>query len=189
MTTLDSRAPHVLDTRELGRRPGTSQRVRRLLPAPDGLVVGLARVPEGTELTVDLQLEAVMEGVFVTVRTVVPVVSECGRCLEEILTHVEVDAQELFVYPADGLDDDLPRMEGDLLDLEPVLRDTIALALPATVLCRPDCPGLCPECGARLADDPGHHHDAAIDARWSALRGIVGHGDPTPDPTPPAQEN
>jgi uncharacterized protein len=188
MTTLDSHAPYVLDTRELGHRPGISQRVRRVLPAPDGLVVGLAHVCEGTELAVDLQLEAVMEGVFVTLRTAVPVTSECARCLDETTTVLDVQAQELFAYPADGLDEDLPLMDGDLLDLEPVLRDAIVLAMPATSLCRPDCPGLCPQCGVRLADDPDHHHDAAIDARWSALRDLVDDREPVSRPTPPAQE-
>ena len=60
-------------------------------------------------------------------------------------------------------------MNGDLIDLEPALRDAVVLALPLQPLCRDDCPGLCPECGARLADDPGHAHDA-VDPRWAALR-------------------
>ena len=47
-------------------------------------------------------------------------------------------------------------MEGDLIDLEPALRDQVVLALPFQPLCSDDCPGLCPECGARLADEPGH---------------------------------
>ena len=61
------------------------------------------------------------------------------------------------------------RLEGDLLDLEPLLRDAVVLALPFQPLCRDDCPGLCAECGARLADDPGHQHDEPIDPRWAAL--------------------
>jgi uncharacterized protein len=64
-------------------------------------------------------------------------------------------------------------MDGDLLDLEPALRDAIALALPATIVCDPDCPGLCPECGAKLADDPHHSHDRPIDPRWSALTSVL----------------
>lgn len=172
MTTLDSHAPLVLDTHELGRRPGTSLRVRRTLPAPAGLVVGLASVAPGTLLDCDLQLEAVMEGVFVTLSTTVPVVAECARCLDPISTTLDVRTQELVAYPADDLDSDALVMDGDLLDLEPILRDAIGLALPATTLCRPDCPGLCPECGARLADDPDHSHTAAADPRWAALRDV-----------------
>ena len=84
--------------------------------------------------------------------------------------------QELFVYDDRGqdhgrsdLDDEVSRLEGDLLDLEPLLRDAVVLALPFQPLCEDDCPGLCAECGARLADDPDHTHEAAIDPRWACL--------------------
>ncbi len=169
MTTLDAHAPFVLDTHELGRRPGTSLRVHAVLPAPEGLTVGLASVPESVELDCRVQLEAVMEGVYVGLATTVPVVAECARCLDPISTTVTVDLHELYVYDAADADEDTLTMDGDLLDLEPALRDAIALALPATVVCDPDCPGLCPDCGARLADDPDHSHDRPIDPRWSAL--------------------
>ena len=69
----------------------------------------------------------------------------------------------------DDEDDDVSRLEDDLLDLEPVLRDAVVLALPFQPLCRDDCPGLCAECGARLADDPDHRHDEPVDPRWAAL--------------------
>ena len=59
-------------------------------------------------------------------------------------------------------------IEDGLIDLEPVLRDTVVPALPFQPVCRPDCPGLCSECGISLAEDSGHHHDV-IDPRWAAL--------------------
>jgi uncharacterized protein len=170
MTTLDSHAPYTLDTRELGRRPGASQRVRRSLPAPDGLQVGLARVDSATELQADLLLEAVMEGVLVTLRTRVPFEGECARCLDDVSDELDIDVQELFTHADYEADEELPRLDGDLLDLEPMLRDAVVLALPGTVLCRDDCPGLCVRCGARLADDPDHDHPDAVDPRWAALR-------------------
>ena len=75
---------------------------------------------------------------------------------------------------ADDADDTgTSRLEGDLVDLEPLLRDAVVLSLPFQPLCREDCPGLCTECGARLADDPGHQHEDAIDPRWAALRGLT----------------
>jgi uncharacterized protein len=68
-------------------------------------------------------------------------------------------------------DDEELVLDGDLLDLEPVLRDAVVLALPMSPLCREDCPGLCAECGQPLADaGPGHRHDAAPDPRWAALQ-------------------
>ena len=65
-------------------------------------------------------------------------------------------------------------LEGDLFDLEPVLRDAVVLSLPMQPVCREDCPGLCSQCGARLADDPDHHHEEAVDIRWAALQGLAG---------------
>jgi uncharacterized protein len=67
-------------------------------------------------------------------------------------------------------DDEERYLDGDLLDLEPVLRDAVVLALPMSPLCLQDCPGLCVECGVPLADaGPGHGHDEAPDPRWAAL--------------------
>ena len=74
--------------------------------------------------------------------------------------------KELFAYPgkrpaADVDEDDVRELEGDLIDLEPALRDAVVPALPFQPVCRDDCPGLCSECGARLADDPEHAHDVS----------------------------
>lgn len=69
-------------------------------------------------------------------------------------------------------DEDDRELVGDLLDLEPVLRDALVPVLPFKPVCRPDCPGLCAECGAHLADDSGHHHDV-LDPRWAALHRLT----------------
>ncbi len=177
MTSLDPRAPLVLDTRELGRRPGSQREVTRSAPAPADLGIEVLSVPEGSPVELDLRLEAVMEGVLVTGTARVVVEGECTRCLEPIHDEFEVTFQELFVYDdtRHGVrtdsdeDDETSRLEDDLLDLEPLLRDAVVLALPFQPLCQPDCPGLCPECGARLADDPDHGHEDAVDPRWAAL--------------------
>jgi uncharacterized protein len=63
-------------------------------------------------------------------------------------------------------------LEGDLLDLEPLLRDAVVLALPFQPLCTEDCPGLCPECGARLADDPDPAPEEPVDPRWAGLAAL-----------------
>ena len=173
---LDPRAPLVLDTRELGRRPGSQRHVTRTVPAPADLGIEVLGVPEGSPVELDIRLEAVVEGVLVTATATAELAGECVRCLEPIHDSVEVTLQELFVYDdedTDIEDDEASRLEGDLLDLEPLLRDAVVLALPFQPLCREDCPGLCAECGARLADDPGHQHDAAIDPRWAALQSLA----------------
>jgi uncharacterized protein len=175
---LDPRAPLVLDTHELGRRPGSQRLASFTAPAPADLGIEVLSVPEGSPVEFDLRLEAVMEGVLVTGTAQADLTGECARCLEEIHDVVVADFQELFVYEerepdTDEEDDEASRLEGDLLDLEPLLRDAVVLTLPFQPLCRDDCPGLCPECGARLADSPGHQHEEQIDPRWAALRELT----------------
>ncbi len=113
-----------------------------------------------------------MEGVLVTGTATAELAGECARCLEPLAEELGIRFQELFVYEDQSYsdeDDETSVLEDDLLDLEPLLRDSVVLALPFRPLCRDDCPGLCTECGARLADDPDHSHDAAIDPRWASL--------------------
>ena len=164
----------MLDTRELGRRPGSQRQEKRTVPAPADLGIEVLRVPEGSPVELDLRLEAVMEGVLVTGSASAELAGECARCLEPIDDEIDVRFQELFVYDDQDYsseeDDEVSMLEGDLLDLEPLLRDAVVLALPFQPLCEDDCPGLCAECGARLAEDPGHTHEAAIDPRWGKLQ-------------------
>ena len=171
----------MLDTRELGRRPGSQREVSRQVPAPPELGIEVLHVPEGSPVDLDLRLEAVMEGVLVTGTARAVLEGECVRCLEPISDDTEAWFQELFMYDdhdlhVDDEDDDVRRLEGDLIDLEPLLRDSVVLALPFQPLCRDDCPGLCIECGARLADDPDHTHEAAIDPRWAGLQDLQHDG-------------
>jgi uncharacterized protein len=173
LSKLDPRAPLVLDTRELGRRPGSQREVSRSVPAPADLGIEVLGVPQGSPVVLDLRTEAVMEGVLVTGTARAALEGECARCLEPISDEIEVRFQELFVYDDQGVDPDeefeVSTLQDDLVDLEPLLRDAVVLALPFQPLCEDDCPGLCAECGARLADDPDHAHDAPVDPRWGAL--------------------
>jgi uncharacterized protein len=178
----------VLDTRELGRRPGSQRRVSRSEPAPADLGIDVLGVPQGSPIALDLRLEAVMEGVLVSGTARVHVEGECSRCLDPVQDDLEVELQELFAYddeddlPAADEDEEVSRLEGDLLDLEPLVRDAVVLSLPFGPLCRDDCPGLCPDCGARLADDPGHDHGEKIDPRWAGLTEVARELDPKLDP-------
>ncbi|MFF4751879.1 YceD family protein [Streptomyces sp. NPDC002514] len=184
---LDHRDPLVFDTHELGRRPGALQRLTRTIDAPkDFGIRGVVEVPQGSPVELDLRLESVMEGVLVTGTARARAEGECVRCLEPVGLELEADFQELFSYPdaddrgrviaepGDDAEDDEDRyfVEDGLFDLEPLLRDAVVLALPMQPVCRDDCPGLCSECGARLADEPDHHHNAA-DIRWAALQGLA----------------
>lgn len=171
---LDPRAPLVLDVHELGRRPGTMREIRRTVPAPVDLGNGVIGVPPESDLVLDLRAEAVMEGVLISGTVSGRATGECVRCLDPVSADVEVDLQELFLYeaPEDAADDaELPLLEGDLLDLEPTVRDAVVPALPFQPLCSEDCPGLCGRCGARLAEDPDHSHEET-DPRWASLAAL-----------------
>lgn len=168
------RSPFVFDLRELGRGPGCLKDYRRSVPAPAGLGLDLIGVPEGAPLALDVRLESVTEGVLVTGTVTAQLTGQCGRCLDPISDELVVDVCELFAYPDSVTDetteaDEIHRIDGDRLDVEPVVRDSVVLGLPWTPLCRPDCAGLCPTCGQRLDDLPaGHTHDL-LDPRWAAL--------------------
>jgi uncharacterized protein len=180
MTRLDPRSPLVVDTRELGRRPGASQRLTRTVAAPADLGTEVVSVPEGSDLQLELLLESVMEGVLVSGTVRGRTAGECVRCLDDVERDVEVRVQELYAYPgkSSSEDEDLRELEGDHLDLEPVLRDAVVPALPFQPVCRADCPGLCSQCGARLEEDPGHQHES-VDPRWAALTSLT--DGPRPD--------
>jgi uncharacterized protein len=91
------------------------------------------------------------------------------RCLEPAAPRFEVDAREVN-QPGGGDELRSPYVDGDELDLAGWARDAYALALPAQVVCREDCAGLCAECGANLNEDPEHQHEPAPDPRWAKLR-------------------
>jgi uncharacterized protein len=172
----DPRSPLVFDTRTLGRQPGSDYHETRVVPAPADLHVALARVPVGTDVELTTMLQVMPDGVLVSAEASAPVTGECARCLEPVTSSVQVSFRELYerdAAPLGGEDteDDRRFLDGDLLDLEPALRDAMVLALPLAPLCRDDCAGLCPECGIRLADaGASHDHDGAPDPRWARLR-------------------
>jgi uncharacterized protein len=179
---LDRRSGLVLDTHELGRRAGAMKEVQTSAQAPADLGIGVIGVPPGSPVELDLRLESVVEGVLVTGTATVEIRGECVRCLGEVSDSMEIDIQELFVYPGSEFEEDeASRLEGDLVDLEPLLRDGVVLDLPFQPLCREDCQGLCVECGANLNDSPDHDHEATLDPRWEKLRRLEGEADGTYD--------
>jgi len=148
--------------------------VERVIAAPKDLGLELIRVPEGADVALTLRLESVSEGVLVSARVQATLVGECGRCLREIDEPLDVTFQELYAYEHSTTDetadeDEVGRMQGDLIDLEPALRDAVVLDLPANPVCRPDCPGLCPDCGTPWDELPADHSHRQVDPRWSAL--------------------
>ena len=182
---LDPRQPLVVDTTKLPRQPGATRALKRVVPAPADLGVELISVPAGSDLELDMSLTSVSEGVYVSGNIRGSLQCECGRCLDEISESFDVHLGELFAYAESTTEettdeDEVGRMQGDLLDLEPAVRDAVVLTLPTNPVCRPDGPGLCPDCGVHFDDLPADHSHAEVDPRWAALRTMAEPSDSVP---------
>jgi uncharacterized metal-binding protein YceD (DUF177 family) len=186
--------PWRVDLRELGRRAGSMQELDRTAPAPADWRVELIGVPAAAAVGLRLRLESVMEGVLVTGDLDVPVEGSCARCLEPIEDTLHLSVQELYAYSgstteATSEEDEVRRIEGDYLDLEPLVRDTVVLNLPLAPVCTEDCAGLCVDCGQRLDDLPADHAHQVVDPRWAGLAGKFTSSSGAPDESPTTEEN
>jgi uncharacterized protein len=168
-----ARSPLLVGVTELRRRPGTQREVHVRAPV-EGLAITTARVPEGAEVELEGVLEAVEGGITLTGTVRAPWTAECRRCLEEVTGVAEVEVAEVFeARPTPG---ETYPIDGDDVDLEPVLRDAVLLDLPLAPLCREDCRGPAPEAFPAVAadadacDEEGDDAGApARDPRWAAL--------------------
>ncbi|GMA30852.1 YceD family protein [Litorihabitans aurantiacus] len=186
---MQSRSPFAVTTRDLARRPGAQRTLDLEVAAPADLAIEVIGVPEGARVDLSLRLESVMEGVLVTGEAHAPLVGECVRCLGEVRDEIDVTFSELYAYPGaievhpdDDEAEDIQTLEGDEIDLEQTVRDAVVLALPFQPYCRPDCAGLCAQCGKNLNTDP-HDHDQ-IDIRWAALKESLESDDTPPGDRP-----
>lgn len=184
----------VLDVLSLGRRPGSMRTVHEVVPAPVRIGLDAIAIEEGTDVELDLRLEAVSEGVLVTGTVRADTVGECSRCLEPFEDSVELYLTELFAYPNSVTEqttdeDEVYRLVDDTIDLGPVIVDTVGLELPLRPLCSDDCAGLCPECGIRLAiAESGHGHER-MDPRWAGLAAAFGAGSEEPSSASDSKNN
>ena len=153
--------PLRIDVVELRRKPATRRSFQREATVPD-LVVGSTFVPADEPVSVELELESVSNGVMVAGTIRAAWEGECRRCLEPVRGAVEVDVQELFADKGDP--DEIYPVDGDEIDLRPMVRDAIVLNLPLAPLCRPDCLGPDPERFPALVEGEG-----PVDRRWAGL--------------------
>lgn len=174
-----SKSPFSVVVYDLMHRPGEMRDKHLEIAVPESFGNAVIGVPTGETLTIDARLESLHDGILLSADITGDAVGECVRCLVEVRQPLEVDVQELFAYSRDEAFD--YEVHDDAIDLEPVVRDAVVLSLPFQPVCQDDCPGLCPQCGARLLDDPGHEHEAPIDSRWAALAGLEGVTGPSPD--------
>jgi uncharacterized protein len=159
----------AVNVRELLKQPGAHKHVVQRGPLPD-MATPVARVEPDAPVTVDAEVESVVEGLLVTGQVTAPAKLQCARCLRTIDQEINVDVRELFAFdPREAEDDGYAVLPDDRLPLDALARDAIVLAFPAAPLCRPDCAGLCQQCGADLnVTDCGHPREA-VDLRWVAL--------------------
>ncbi|MBA3728183.1 MAG: DUF177 domain-containing protein [Actinobacteria bacterium] len=169
----------MLDVRDLLGSPGDSRRVVVAEPVA-GLELPLARVPADRAIEARLLLENVVEGLLVSGPVRGVMVVDCARCLKPVEWPFHMDVRELFIPRAvEGLDAYL-LADGEV-DLEPMIRDAVVLAMPYSPLCRADCLGLCPRCGSDRNEGPCDC-GPEIDDRWSALS-VLTLPEPLREPT------
>ena len=172
-TTLDTAL--LFDVVDLVGRTGSHRHVERTVPAPPREAGGVAmKVPEGQDIAVEAELESVVEGIYAHGTVTAHLEGECSRCLDPVDQDVTARLDELFMYPEKVKaeeKEDTELLQGDDVNLGPLVRDALAMEADERPLCREDCPGLCAQCGFRMEDDPDHHHEV-IDERFAALKGL-----------------
>jgi uncharacterized protein len=152
---------------DLLHRPG-QRREESLDAVLDGLEVLGSKVPVGEAVHLDLALESVNAGVVVKGTTAAPWVGECRRCLAAVTATLLAPVLEVYeANPVDGQTQ--PLLQGAQIDIEPVAREAVLLELPLAPLCRPDCAGLCPQCGADRNEVGCGCRLELHDPRWAGL--------------------
>lgn len=165
----------ILRVADLVDRPGASRRVDLSLPAPADLELEAAAIAGPLRLTG--VVESVVDGLLVRGTLRSPLEMGCARCLRDLHVEVDADVVELFADPpGDGdepeVDPGYEIVEGVAIDLDTLLRDTVVPAVPYRPLCDEACRGLCPQCGADLAETTCDCTEEVSDDRWAALEGL-----------------
>jgi uncharacterized protein len=166
---VNSARPLQVGVSELLRHPG-SRRPFAIAADLDGLAVSTASVPVGAPVRVDLILESLSTAITATGTVRVAWHGACRRCLDPVSGEAEAEVHtEIFERrPTEG---ETYPLVGEQIDLEPLVRDAVLLALPLAPLCGDDCRGPAPEAFPTGEIDDGDEGD--VDPRWAALDGLT----------------
>jgi uncharacterized protein len=164
----DAQRPLRVNAVELLRQPGAVRTVDVVVPA-DPLDADHDRL--AGDIAVDLRLEALNDGISVTGTVSAPWRTVCRYCLTDVSGTAVVEVDELF--QAVPLESDAFVIEDGLLDLAPVVRETVLLELDRERQCRADCAGLCTVCGVDRNITTCSCDTTVRDDRWAALEGLV----------------
>ena len=132
---------------------------QRYLPVPETVQAELSITRASTGTVFELRFRNRLHG-------------PCYRCLGDAVLELPISVRE---YQASAPEDEelmTPYVQADHLDVSGWARDAVALALPNKILCRPECAGLCPECGKNLNEEPHTHEEEHGDPRWAALEAL-----------------
>ena len=124
-------------------------------------------VIDGRRVPVRLDVAHTTSGWSLRLRFDVKLAGPCMRCLEPASRVISIDAREVD-QPGGGEDLRSPYVDLEQLDVHAWARDALALDLPATIVCKDDCAGLCALCGENLNTSP-HEHEQPTDPRWAKL--------------------
>ncbi len=158
--------------RQVKLRPGEQYRDEVEVELPAFEFGGQRYVPVPEQVPAALEITRANTGTVFTLAFTARLYGPCYRCLGDAMLEVPIAAHE---YQAESAEDEqltTPYVIGNNLELSTWARDAVALALPDKILCRPDCAGLCGECGKNLNDEPHTHEVAQGDPRWAALEAL-----------------
>ncbi len=170
--------PLLLNAVELRRQPGSSRQLATSVdPTELGCVSPVPDVGLVGEISIDLTAVSGADDIGVAGSLTMSWSGPCRRCLSDVTRTVAVRVSERFVpsgHPAvDDRVEAATEIEGDQIDLAPILRDLVVLEIPAAPLCDESCRGWCPQCGANLSLGECGCSAETTDPRWAALDGLV----------------
>jgi uncharacterized protein len=161
-----SSRPFVINIGSLRRHVGETTKEHRVGHLFD-VAVSETSVSKEADVIADVALTSIVGGINVKGAVTAPWNSECRRCLAEVTGLVVADVNEIFT--PDEESEETYHYEDDEIDLEPLIRDAVVLALPIAPLCRDDCKGLCPNCGTNWNETTCNCEVDLRDPRWSVL--------------------
>ena len=162
-----------LNLRTVKLRPGEEYRDEIELEL-EPFVLGRERyLPVPEKVPAEFVVSKASTGTVFELRFTTRLHGPCFRCLGDAVLELPIDVREYQATNPDGADElNSQYLEDDRLDLTAWARDAVALELPDKILCRPDCAGLCPDCGKNLNEEPHEHEDVATDPRWAVLESL-----------------
>jgi DUF177 domain-containing protein len=160
------------DLRQVKLRPGEEHRDQLEVELPAFEFGGQRYLPVPERVPADLAVTRATTGTVFALAFTARLHGPCYRCLGDAVLEVPIAAREYQDSSPEDEQMSTPYLHDDRLEVSDWGRDAVALALPNKILCRPDCAGLCPECGRNLNEEPHTHEEEHGDPRWEALEAL-----------------